>query len=152
MTVFLSNKVYENMECLQAWKQVPPAAIEHVLDTVRNRLLTFILELEERYPEAGEEDLSQGKEFPEEEVKQVFNTYILGSHNVVASGGSVTQTVEQTVAKGDFDSLKLVLKELGIGDADLEELKEWADLELNGYNEESDTVPSYRRESTECFG
>jgi hypothetical protein len=91
----LENAVYEDMTCLAAWKPVSQAQIEQVLDTVRNRLLNFVLELEQIQPDIGE--ISPGEQPPiaNDRVKQVFNTYVLGNYSVVSPGTSSFQ--------GDFD-------------------------------------------------
>ena len=45
-----SLTVYRGFECQTAWRQVSKNGIVHLLDTVRNRLLSFVLELQELYP------------------------------------------------------------------------------------------------------
>jgi len=124
LTLFIADKLVENMVCLQAWKAISVQAIEGVLDTVRNRLLGFVLEVEELDPDAGEGIASETK-LSAEDVTQVFNNYILGSYNIVGSGTSVAQDVRQyVVAKGDFDSLESALKGWGADDEDIQALAE----------------------------
>ena len=120
LTLFIADKLVENMVCLQAWKAISVQTIEGVLDTVRNRLLGFVLEVEELDPDAGEGIASETKLSPED-VTQVFNNYILGSYNIVGSGTSVAQDVRQyAIAEGDFASLQSALRALGLGDEDIE--------------------------------
>ncbi len=122
-TALIARYVYQDMVCLQAWKALNKGQIEHVLDTVRNRLLNFVLELREISQETVDKS-GKPQPIPVEKVSQVFNTYIMGSHNVVASGASVTQTVEQKIMQRDFTSLKENLKSLGIDEHEINELKE----------------------------
>ena len=120
-TLLIADKIYEDMVCMQAWKTISIEAIEGVLDTVRNRLLSFILELEELDPDAGE-GVGSAAQLSPQEVSQVFNNYILGSYNVVASGASVIQSVGRHAASGDFHSLERVLSGWGVDDADIRAL------------------------------
>lgn len=42
----IQDKIYDGYNCVQAWWVVNNSAIEQILDTVRNRLLSFVLELD----------------------------------------------------------------------------------------------------------
>ena len=68
----------------------------------------------------------------DEEVKQraavtdaenIFNNAIFGDNATVIVGSGNTQPINATVIKGDFNSLSETLKEHGVEDADIEELK-----------------------------
>jgi hypothetical protein len=54
LTAVLADKFYEGMNLVRAWRVVPRNLVAGVIDTVRNRLLGFVLEIEKQYPEAGE--------------------------------------------------------------------------------------------------
>ena len=41
-------------ECLRAWQEINPVVLVGIVDTVRNRLLDFVLKIERENPEAGE--------------------------------------------------------------------------------------------------
>lgn len=138
LVVPIANKVYENMVCMQAWKVVSKGQIEGIIDTVRNSLLRFILEIEEMDPDAGESRQEDPKLSPDK-VTQTFNNYILGNHNIVGSGSSLTQSVHQNITQGDFRSLESALKQLGVNEEDLKELS--AAIEKDG-----------NRKRTEGFG
>lgn len=84
----IGNEIYDGWFCVSAWKVIPRGIIEQVLDTVRNRLLSFILELEELTPDIGELPPGGRPPISDERVQQVFNTYILGGQNVLGSGVS----------------------------------------------------------------
>lgn len=88
----LSDKLYQDMNCLQAWKHIPRGAVVALLDTVRNRILSFVLEIESASPEAGEAPINSHP-LPQEKVTAIFNTYISGNVQNLASGG---QHVQQT--------------------------------------------------------
>lgn len=95
LTALLDNEVFENMACIAAWKPFSKSQIEQILDTVRNRLLSFLLELEQIQPDIGETPSGELPPIPNDTVTQVFHTYVLGNYSVVSPGISSFQ--------GDFD-------------------------------------------------
>lgn len=89
----LNERVYANMLCMGAWKVITKGNIAGIIENTRNRLLSFILELTERYPEvANEEPRSAAASVPDDQIRQVFNYYIMGdSTNIVSSAKTVSQ-------------------------------------------------------------
>lgn len=81
----VGQKIYRGMNCIQAWKVVPITALIAALDEIRNRILNFVLEIEAQDPDAGEAALNSLPVSPEK-VNQIFNTYISGSVQNVATG------------------------------------------------------------------
>jgi len=108
-------------ELVGASSQFSTSNIEGILDTTRNRLLDFILELTEIDPNIkdSEEAIS---DLPKEEVRNVFNYTIYGSHNVVAGGEDVQQDVTQVVSEGSDEELTSYFQNLGVSEEDTEEL------------------------------
>jgi hypothetical protein len=98
--------IYENMSCLEAWKVIPYPAIVAVLDSVRNKILSFALEIENEFPGAGEAT-ANSQPMSQERVNQIFNTYILGNVQNVATGSTdVKQNVlNKTIDTKIFDDL-----------------------------------------------
>jgi hypothetical protein len=97
-------------------------AIHRILDTVRNNVLQWSLKLEE------EGILGEGMSFNEKEKeKALTSTNIhIGNFQGVwgnVSNSSVTQNLNMTVQKGDFNSLTDFLNKKGISTEDIEELK-----------------------------
>lgn len=82
----IADKIYRGYNLYAAWQVIPRGAIIAILDTVRNRILSFVLEIEEEAPDAGEA-LPDSQPLPQERVSQVFNTYIMGNVGSIASGG-----------------------------------------------------------------
>lgn len=122
LVALVAREFYQGrMVLVQAWRVVPRSLIVGIIDTVRNRILNFVLEIEKQDPQAGEVGLG-AKPIPEERVAQIFNTYMMGAATAVAIGSSrFAQTVSQ-VQPGDRASLMRYLAELGIGTEDLQEL------------------------------
>lgn len=118
----VANKIYRGYSLYAAWMNVPKGAVVAILETVRNRILNFALEIEKAAPDAGEAP-PDSKPIPEEKVSQVFNTYITGNVQNVATGSSnFTQGGQFTVLKGDFISLSSLLKSQGVAEDDISSL------------------------------
>ena len=87
LVAHFGQKIYEGMNCMQAWKVIPITAVFASLDAVRNRILNFVLEIESEAPDAGEAPINSNP-VPQEKVHQIFNTYITGDVQNVAAGSS----------------------------------------------------------------
>lgn len=87
LVAHVGQNIYEGMNCMQAWKVIPLTAVIAALDAVRNRILSFVLEIEAEAPDAGEAAINSNP-LPQEKVHQIFNTYISGSVQNVATGSS----------------------------------------------------------------
>lgn len=94
VTAILGQTIYQEMNCLQAWKVIPVNVLVGSLDIIRNKVLDFVLEIEIENPDAGDA-LINSTPVPEEKVNQIFNTHISGSVQNVSTGGkNVTQNVK----------------------------------------------------------
>ncbi|RZG72321.1 hypothetical protein EXU29_10380 [Acinetobacter wuhouensis] len=82
-----SNKVYEHMVCVQAWKVIPSTKLEGIVDIVKTKILNFVLEIEVINPEAGEAELNSSP-IPQDKVSQIFNINISGNVGNLASGNN----------------------------------------------------------------
>lgn len=83
----VGRDIYEHMVCMQAWKVIPATAFVAALDTIRTRVLNFVLEIEAANPDAGE-SMPAEKPIPPETVQHIFNTYITGNVQNLASGST----------------------------------------------------------------
>lgn len=106
------NTIYEQMVCMQAWKVIPASAIVAALDTVRTRVLNFVLEIEAQNPAAGEA-MSNEKPVPQETVQHIFNAYITGDVQNLSSGSTnvsqhakMQKGVDQEVFAKLLDAIK----------------------------------------------
>lgn len=107
------------MVLVDAYQPVPSYAISGVLDQVKNRLLDFVLGLQESNVTA--EDINN-RSVEHEVARNLFNINICGDRNIVTSGEQVNQQLE-TVQKGDIDSLIKALRKFNIDNEDLNELR-----------------------------
>lgn len=87
VVALMAERFYHNMVCVQAWKVLPIPAMVGVLNAIRNKIINFALEIEAEAPDAGDAPASSNP-VPQELVRQIFNTYIMGTVHNVASGGS----------------------------------------------------------------
>lgn len=87
LVAHFGGEIYEHMVCMQAWKIIPTSSLVAALDTVRTRVLNFALEIEAQNPAAGEA-MTNEKPVPQETVQHIFNTYITGDVQNLASGST----------------------------------------------------------------
>ena len=122
LIAMFGQDIYQDMNCIGAWKVVSRGQIAGVADTVRNRILAFVLGIEEAAPDPGVWP-TRSAPLPVETVQQVFNTHIGGDvGSVVTAGASVTVGSLQ-VTPGDLTSLIAALGALGIQRGDLDDLR-----------------------------
>jgi hypothetical protein len=72
------DKLYRDMVLMEAHVELSPAYVAGILDTIRNRVLTFALEIEKEAPEAVEVPASEVG-VSQHRINQIFHTY--GSAN-----------------------------------------------------------------------
>jgi AbiTii len=100
MTAMFARKIYPHLTCVSAWKVIPHNALVALIDTIKTRVLNFVLEIEEEAPAAGEAAPHQPP-LPQEKVSQVFNTYISGNVQNVATGSSHSIQAEERIVMRD---------------------------------------------------
>jgi hypothetical protein len=119
------DRIYQDMMLLEAHVDITPHMIASVLDTIRNRVLLFALEIWKEDPDAGDAPAAGQAAVSSERVDQIFNTYVVGPTAAVSiGGGAIHQAVEVTVTPGDIESLRAALTQLGIGRSDIRDLEE----------------------------
>ena len=116
------SEMYENYTCADASRLVSRSQVAQILDTVRNRLRTFLLEIEQISP-----DIKNGDDvaaISPETVAQLFNVTIMGDSNVLAMGQTVEQHANQSIQQGDAAALREGLRNLGVPDNEIDQLEE----------------------------
>jgi hypothetical protein len=120
---------------VEIYQPIPKAYLEGVLDAVRNRLLDFLLAIQELSPEALESD--EALEItPRERIDQAFNITVFGGQPLIAAGRDVLQQVVQ-VTPGSLPDLLEALRGLGIGESDL---KDWRARSTKTVSGQRDTL------------
>lgn len=105
----VGQDIYQNMNCMQAWKVIPAGAIVAAIDVIRTRVLNFALEIEAQNPLAGEAELNT-EPVPMEKVNQIFNTYITGNVQNLAHGNSDVQQTAKYIESKDAEVLAKLLE------------------------------------------
>ena len=108
---------------VSAWKNIGSNDITRILEAVKNKLLAFVLELQDSFPELTESDDKIG-EVPLEQTTNIFHNHIYGDKPVVATGTNITQHVQQEVRSNDLSSLLSYLQSVGVSEEDAQELQE----------------------------
>lgn len=113
VTAHFGLEMYEGMNCLKAWKVVPVNALVGMVDVIRNKVLSFVLEIESEDPQAGEAPLNS-QPVAQEKVQQIFHTYISGNVQNVATGST---NVKQRAINNERSTIfNELLKELSSAD------------------------------------
>jgi len=129
------SEIYEGMNCIGAWKVISAGSVASLLDTVRNRVLNFTLNIEAEAPDAGETE-PKVQPIANERVTQIFNTYIQGDVTNLATGIQPTvETTQITIVKNDLKSLKNYLSSIGLEEQDISELTEAIDADETSRNQ-----------------
>src|SRR5262249_31786064 len=91
-----------------------------LLNAVRNRVLDFSLALWKEQPNVGESNVNTA--IDTSRITQIFNTTVYGgaAHLVGSADHSM---IEFNIQTKDFPSLELVLRENGVDENDVKELK-----------------------------
>jgi len=122
LALMLGEKVYQEMNCLQAWAECGEGHLVEVLNSVRNRILDFTLAIQKEAPGAGETGQDSSGGMKTERVSQIFYTTVYGgAANLVGTANDSTITFN--IGTKDFQSLQQVLEQNGVQKADLIELK-----------------------------
>jgi AbiTii len=101
---------------------VAPGRLGQVLTQVRSRLLDFLLELSEKIgDETMPEQIKRIGESPA--TASMFNHAMFGDNVTILIGDRNQQTVTNQIVKGDFETLKSILKERNVQSTDIEELR-----------------------------
>lgn len=117
----MGHKVYKNMNCLGAWKVIPRGSIVSLIDAVRNKVLSFVLEIEAENPDAGEAPFNSNP-VSQEKVTKIFNTYISGNVQNVATGSSNVSQIGRIELKHNTEALVELLREKCLPPTDIDNL------------------------------
>lgn len=113
------SEFYENLNCVRAWKIIPRQSLVGVLDTIRNRVLSFALKIEAEAPNAGDVP-HPSLAVPHERTSQIFQTVIHGDVQNVASGERASiQQHQYFVDEGDRRQLANLFAANGIDEDDV---------------------------------
>jgi hypothetical protein len=119
--VFDHSGFRPDLRLVQAWSVVPVARLEGTLDAIRNKVLTFVLELEALGIGADDEGKIGTIDTPtNDRITQIFNQTIYGSVSNVGHAGNVS-TVSHVVL-GNLQSLNTALQAAGVEENEIRDL------------------------------
>ena len=91
-----------HVQCIRAWQEISGAEVVSVIETVRNKLLEFVLEIEAEAPDAGE--AAPGAEpVPQDRITQIFHTNVYGGTAHVAEGGTSNAITVGTMQRSQIE-------------------------------------------------
>jgi len=120
---YQQKEIYQGMVLSTAWRLLTKSTLGGVLDTVRTRVLEFVLSIEDELNIKNQGNKKEVEVNPPtaEKVSQSVHNIIYGGN---VSVGNIGETVQQiiTIQQGNLAALKKYLKDLGITDNLLVEL------------------------------
>ena len=120
----VATHVLANHRLVSAWHLVGTASLAAVLDTVRTRILSFVLKIEREIPPARANDDMAIAEILPSHVEHHFHTTIIGDVSQLAVGSGAQQNMTLTqIAAGDTAGLRARLAELKVPDHDVNALE-----------------------------
>jgi len=115
LAVLHASKLTPDMQCIEAWKEIPIGAIVRLMDSVKTRVLGFVIDLEREAPDAGELPVGSQPPLSSERMTQIFNTNISGNvSNLANASSNFSQSSAAVVQAGNWQSLHARLLELGL--------------------------------------
>lgn len=118
LVALVQQDFYEQLVLAQAWLSISRPDIVGAVETVRNRILTFALEVEHLVKPDDPDDVRQTGGT----LSHVFHTIVYGNvGNIAQASTNVTQN--SGVAAGDLESLLREVSGLGVLPEDADELR-----------------------------
>lgn len=116
------SKLTPDMQCVAAWKEIPIGAVTRLLDSVKTRILDYVIDLDREAPNAGDTPIGSQPPLSTEKMTQIFNNTINGNvGNIANSGENFTQNA--SIQLGNWDSLTKQLTSLGLNPTDFEAMQ-----------------------------
>lgn len=105
----------------RVWGKWSAGAMKQVLTEVSSRLLDFLLELSERFPdELGSDEMRERAK--DVRVTDLFNHAVFGDNVTIIVGDANQQQVNNRVVTNDLDSLRQYLRDNRVAETDIDEL------------------------------
>lgn len=117
--------ILENHTITSGWKVITRSNFLNIQNTVRTKIMDFVLELKNQNPEFGDFDfLSSADDSLVMEANQVIlNHFPNFSGNLVIGSNGIVQDMNLEITQNDFGELKEQLQKLGISEKELDELQ-----------------------------
>ena len=119
----LGSNLGNGWKIQSAWCEISVLSVQNILIQVRSRLLDFVLELKNSLGGATSESEIREKS-SSLDMTSMFKNAIFGPNATIVVGENNIQHVESNIIQGDFNSLHRQLKQLGIDEAAIDELRQ----------------------------
>jgi hypothetical protein len=118
------GKEVSPIQCLRMWQELPRSGVASLIDTVKTRVLSMVLDIKAENPDAGDIQGPGAVPIPEAKVAQIFNTNIYGGtvQNLAAGSTDIVQTATVTVAAGNLGGLLKFIADQGVAPTHASEL------------------------------
>ena len=122
LALTLGTKVFKQMNCLECWAEFSMSNFVELLNSVRNRLLEFLVTVQKEHSNVDKIDSNPLDSPNSGKITQIFYTTVYGgSANFV--GTSNDSSLAFNIGLNDFESVRCVLQENGVSEKDIIELK-----------------------------
>jgi hypothetical protein len=120
---YLDAAGLESWGLTDVYREVSGSTLKGVLSTIRNRVLEFVLSLEDQSTEI-DSAAPGSRPVPLKNVDDKFGIYIMGHGNVVTVAGqsAAVQLIKKQVVQNDVASLKAFLANQGVSEHELKQL------------------------------
>jgi len=146
MAVHHASKIMQDMQCVAAWKEIPTGAVVRLLDSVKTRVLGFVIDLEREAPNAGDTPIGSIPPLSSEKMTQIFNTNISGNvGNISNASDNFSQTATTLLPSERWGALSQQLAELGLNPTDFDGMRAELDqvASLGSDQEKSEAAGSW---------
>ena len=121
LTTKYQTKFFQNFVLNRAWQEIPGSALVGLVETVRNRVLRFALDIREQLGE-DQESVTQ---LPAEKVeKSVINNIYGGQVFIAANAETISQVSHTNIVAGDTSALFKALAGIGVNAEGLKALEQ----------------------------
>jgi hypothetical protein len=124
LTLMYQEKIIDGWALNRAWQEIPRSSLVGLVETVRNRVLKFALEIKDELDSASENvnALQPAK------VDQMVINNIYGGHNIISTTArDIMQFGNIEIQRGDFLALQDALSKVGLNQEAVESLKKALD-------------------------
>lgn len=89
----LHRQVFNEMDCVGAWLEIPGSEFQQLVSAIKNRILDFVLKIEAENPDAGDAAL-KSQPVPPEIVRTLVNNFFGPTGNVAQHSQDFSQTAK----------------------------------------------------------
>jgi hypothetical protein len=119
---FLGKGLDNSYQIMKAWSEISTSSVVQILIQVRSRLLDFVLDLKDQFPdELNQQEMKE--KISTLDAENLFNNAIFGDNATILVGNQSSQNISNMLLKGNFEALKQGLINNGATEEDVNSLK-----------------------------